>query len=60
MKKRRFLLARRFFRRFNPWFFLLCLLLAIIIWCVTMYVEDPDGLRTGASVALTSASALFL
>ncbi|MBO7293707.1 MAG: hypothetical protein J6V07_07225 [Clostridia bacterium] len=49
MKKRRLALAtRRFFRRFNPWLFLLCVLLALVIWCATMYVEDPNGLRKAA------------
>ena len=46
MKKRRLSSAtRRFFRRFNPWLFLLCVLLALVIWCATMYAEDPNGLR---------------
>lgn len=36
---------RRFFRRFNPWLYLVCLLLAVIIWCAAMYSKDPDGLR---------------
>ena len=54
MKKRGFLMARRFFRRFNPWLFLVCLLLAAIIWCATMYMEDPDNLR--ATLALLSDS----
>ena len=49
MKKKKLVSAtRRFFRRFNPWLFLLCVLLAFIIWCATMYVEDPNGLRTAA------------
>ncbi|MBO7293779.1 MAG: hypothetical protein J6V07_07595 [Clostridia bacterium] len=49
MKKKRLASAtRRFFRRFNPWLFLLCVLLAVLIWCATMYVEDPNGLREAA------------
>ena len=53
MKKRRFAYARRFFRRFNPWLFLLCLLLAAIIWCATMYIEDPNGLREPLNEAVS-------
>ena len=49
MKKRKLSSAtRRFFRRFNPWLFLLCVLLAVLIWGATMYVEDPNGLRDAA------------
>ncbi len=43
--------ARRFFRRFNPWLYLVCLLLAAIVWCASMYVKDPDGLRTEETTA---------
>ena len=39
---------RRFLRRFNPWLFLICVLLAVVIWCVTMYTLDPTGLRESA------------
>ena len=47
---------RRFLRRFNPWLFLICVLLAVVIWCVTMYTLDPTGLRDGANaVAKTVA-----
>ena len=51
MKTRTVLRIRRFFRRFNPWLFLICVLLAILIWCATMYTVDPMGLRDAASVA---------
>ena len=55
-QKKRFALSRRFFRRFNPWLFLVCLLLAAVIWCAIMYIEDPNGLRDAASqVRLLSA-----
>ncbi len=37
--------ARRFFGRFNLWLYLVCLVLAVIVWCASMYVKDPDGLR---------------
>lgn len=50
-QKKRFSLFRRFFRRFNPWLFLVCLLLAAMIWCAIMYIEDPNGLREAASQA---------
>lgn len=43
--------ARRFFRRFNVWLYLVCLLLAVIVWCVSMYVKDPDGLRSQQETA---------
>lgn len=52
MKKRGFSRARRFFRRFNPWLFLVCLLLAAVIWCAAMYIEDPNGLREPAEEAV--------
>ena len=61
MKKKRFMPARRFFRRFNPWLFLVCLLLAVLIWCATMYIEDPNGLREPAAAVaalLPGASSL--
>lgn len=48
MKTKTILRVRRFFRRFNPWLFLLCVLLAVVIWCVTMYIRDPLGLRATA------------
>lgn len=51
MKTRTVLRIRRFFRRFNPWLFLICLLLAVVIWCLTMYMLDPSGLRTVDAVA---------
>ena len=51
MKKKRFSLARRFFKRFNPWLFLVCVLLAILIWCTTMYVQDPSGLRSALAMS---------
>lgn len=58
MKKRKLSSAtRRFFRRFNPWLFLLCVLLALVIWCATMYVEDPNGLRA-ASLLLPGTTLL--
>ncbi len=38
-------------RRFNPWLFLVCLLLAVVIWCAIMYIEDPNGLRESAAQA---------
>lgn len=45
MKLKNIVKARRFFRRFNIWLYLICLLLAVVIWCTAMYVNDPDGLR---------------
>ena len=41
--------VRRFFRRFNPWLFLICVILAVLIWCATMYSLDPTGLRETAA-----------
>ena len=41
--------VRRFFRRFNPWLFLICVILAVLIWCATMYNLDPTGLRETAA-----------
>ena len=55
-QKKRFSLLRRFFRRFNPWLFLVCLLLAAVIWCAIMYIEDPNGLREAASQAALLAA----
>ena len=48
MKTKTILRVRRFFRRFNPWLFLVCVLLAVVIWCLTMYIRDPLGLRATA------------
>ena len=47
-KTKAILRVRRFLRRFNPWLFLICVLLAVVIWCATMYALDPTGLREGA------------
>ena len=57
MKKRSraLFLIRRFFRRFNPWLFLACVALATLIFCVTMYVEDPYSLRETLSAVATSS-----
>ena len=49
---------RRFFLRFHPWLYLVCLLLAAIIWCGTMYVNDPDGLRETEPVSAAVSLAL--
>lgn len=54
MKKRAFYIVRRFFRRFNPWLFLVCVILAVIIFCATMYTEDPYGLREAAASVSSS------
>ena len=51
MKTKTILRIRRFFRRFNPWLFLVCVLLAIVIWGLVMYSLDPMGIRDTASVA---------
>ena len=51
--------TRRFFRRFNVWLYLVCLLLAVIVWCASMYVKDPDGLRTAEETASLSAGISF-
>lgn len=48
MKTKTILRVRRFFRRFNPWLFLICVLMAIVIWCVTMYTLDPTEVREAA------------
>ena len=48
--------ARRFFRRFNPWLYLVCLLLAAIVWCAAMYLRDPDGLRSAAEATALASS----
>ncbi len=54
--------ARRFFRRFNIWLYLVCLLLAVIVFCAAMYTKDPDGLRseeeTAALPTVTVATSL--
>ena len=55
-KTKMILRVRRFFRRFNPWLFLICVLLAVVIWCVTMYTLDPTGLRA-ADDAVASVAA---
>ena len=44
--------VRRFLRRFNPWLFLICVLLAVVIWCATMYALDPMGLRESAGAVV--------
>ncbi len=40
---------RRF--RFNIWLLLACLLLSILIWATTLYIEDPHGLRAYETAA---------
>ena len=55
MKFRSVLKIRRFFRRFNLWLFLGCVLLAALIWCVTLYLNDPNGLRETADAAVAAA-----
>lgn len=55
MKTKTILRVRRFFRRFNPWLFLICVLMAIVIWCVTMYTLDPTGIRATAEDVLKEA-----
>ena len=58
MKFRSFLKIRRFFRRFNLWLFLGCVLLAALIWCVTLYVNDPNGLRAAADAATVAVGSV--
>ena len=55
-KTKAILRIRRFFRRFNPWLFLICVLFAVLIWCVTMYNLDPMGLRDAAKEASCMAA----
>ena len=55
-KTKVFLRIRRFFRRFNPWLFLICVLLAALIWCATMYTIDPMNLREATETAAKSAA----
>lgn len=43
--------------RFNVWLMLSCLLLSILIWAATLYIEDPHGLREGESAAVAFAVA---
>ena len=50
MKRRRFFAARRFFRRFNPWLFLVCILLAVIIWCAALYVQSQETLTVASTL----------
>lgn len=60
MKTKTILRIRRFFRRFNPWLFLICALMAIVIWCVTMYTLDPTGVREAADeVARQTVAEIF-
>ncbi len=57
MKLKNIVKLRRFFRRFNLWLYLICLLVAIVIWCTAMYVNDPDGLKEApAEPAVTCAA----
>ena len=59
MKLGMVLKIRRFFRRFNLWLFLGCVLLAALIWCVTLYLNDPYGLREAAeAVALATVKSV--
>ncbi len=37
--------------RFNVWLLLSCLLLSILIWAATLYIEDPHGLRADETAA---------
>ena len=38
--------------RFNVWLMLSCLLLSILIWATTLYIEDPHGLRADETAAV--------
>lgn len=55
-KTKAILRIRRFFRRFNPWLFLICVLLALLIWCATMYDLDPMNLREAAETTANSVA----
>lgn len=50
MKKNEKNTERRF--RFNVWLMLACLLLSLLIWAATLYIEDPHGLRANESAAV--------
>ncbi len=47
--------SRGFFAKFNLWLFLVCLMLAVIIWSAVMYTADPEGLRGAEEVAAAVA-----
>lgn len=49
---------RRFFRRFNLWLFLVCVLLAAVIWCVTSYLSYQSALETADVAVRAIASTL--
>ena len=55
MKTKTVLRIRRFFRRFIPWLFLACVLMALVIWCVTMYTLDSAGGLETAEETLRAA-----
>ena len=57
MKLKNIVKIRRFFRRFNLWLYLICLLVAVIVWCTTMYVNDPDGLNEPAEEPAVTCAA---
>ncbi len=40
------------FSGFNPWLFLICILLAALIWVAVMFIKDPDGVRDETATAL--------
>ncbi len=50
MKKNEQNKERRF--GFNVWLLLSCLLLSILIWATTLYIEDPHGLRADETAAV--------
>lgn len=47
MKLKNIVKIRRFFRRFNIWLYLICLLLAIAVWCTAMYMNESEGVLNG-------------
>lgn len=55
MKKNELKNERRF--RFNIWLLLSCLVLSVLIWAATLYIEDPHGLRANETSAVECALA---
>ena len=43
MKLKNIVKVRRFFRRFNIWLYLICLLVAVVIWCTALYTNNTEG-----------------
>ena len=50
MKLKNVVKVRRFFRRFNIWLYLICLLLAVVIWGTMLYASSQEAVSEDPAV----------